>query len=167
MFKIEYKQERNVDNKIVYVSLIPPRTARVVFTNKYKLFEYHKDLENIFREYFYTLDAFYYRIKQLELKISNDEMFGFQTAKMFLDVEEMRFNIFRKKDEKKFYVYEIASIINSLNRALCIVCFRASKANYIEAESFYHILSELQTKFYSVLENSYELHTKQSLKLFI
>jgi len=164
-FKIDYKEEKNPDGKLIYVSLIPPRTTRIIFTNKYKILEYHKDLNIVFKEYYFTLETFYYRIKQLELQIAKNCQFGNTTAKLFMDMEEMRFNVFIKKESAK-YVCEVASYLGAFNTQMCHLCFRISKSNYLEAETIYHILCDLHNRFYSVLENSYDLHLNKTLKLF-
>lgn len=165
MFKIEYFERKSPENKNIYVSSLSS-TQKILFTNKYHLLEFHKDLDNFFQEYYFLLDTFYFRVKSFDYQLLKDGFYGPPTSKIFFDLEEIRLNIFSKSTQKKS-PQEVAHFINQFNTSMMLVCFRVSKKNYVEAEKIYHLLSDLQTKFYSVFLQSYELHQQKQLKLFL
>jgi len=165
MFKIEIIERRNPDDKIIYVSSLG-RENKIIFTNRNHILDFHKDLDKFFQEYYFMLEVFYTRVKMLDFQLSQDNLFGQSTATVFYQLEEMRLNIFVKRNSPKV-PSEVAGYINQFNATMMVICFRASKVNHVEAEKFYHLLHDLQTKFYSVFRESYNLHKSKSLKLFI
>ncbi len=164
MFKLDFIEDSNPEGKRIYACRICNK--RLIFTNKYNILEYYKDLNNFFKEYYFLLEIFYTRVKSLDLELSNNDLFGFGTARMFLDLDEIRYNIYQKKSQLKS-PDDVAAYINAFNNSMMTVCFKVSKKHHIEAENIYHLLTDLRSKFYSVYQNSYELHLNKSLKLFI
>lgn len=165
MFEIKHYEDLNAEGKTIYIVSLSA-AKKLKFTNKLKMFEYFKDLDIFFQDYYFMLEVFYHRLKMFDRVIADQNLFDVRNSRNFHAVEEMRINIFLKKQDKKS-ACDIAHYINQFNSAMMHLCFFCSKQNVQEAEKIYHLLTDLQSKFYTVFFDSYEHHLNKSLKLFI